>query len=228
MYLEYIEELHNADVAEIIQNLEEINRLNFINIIKDSFDPEILTYLNDSLREELIDVLLVAGYRVILRPHPMSQKKSKKEIAYLNEKFSDNTNFILEEDITSFDSFLQSNIMISDWSGAALEFAFTLERPVLYIDVPKKIHNSDYAKIPHTPLEESIRDKIGVVISKSDVELVPSKIEKLCNNTEIIKEQIKKVRNETVFNIGESAKIGAMRIIELLNQVKENHSEKLD
>ena len=81
--------------------------------------------------EELIDVLLVAGYRVILRPHPMSQKKSKKEIAYLNEKFSDNTNFILEEDITSFDSFLQSNIMISDWSGAALEFAFTLERPVL-------------------------------------------------------------------------------------------------
>ena len=178
--------------------------------------------------EELIDVLLVAGYRVILRPHPMSQKKSKKEIAYLNEKFSDNTNFILEEDITSFDSFLQSNIMISDWSGAALEFAFTLERPVLYIDVPKKIHNSDYAKIPHTPLEESIRDKIGVVISKSDVELVPSKIEKLCNNTEIIKEQIKKVRNETVFNIGESAKIGTMRIIELLNQVKENNSEKLD
>ena len=57
---------------------------------------------------------------------------------------------------------------------------------------------------------------------------MPSKIEKLCNNTEIIKEQIKKVRNETVFNIGESAKIGAMRIIELLNQVKENHSEKLD
>ena len=98
----------------------------------------------------------------------------------------------------------------------------------VFLEIPKKIHNSDYAKIPYTPLEESIRDKIGVVISKSDVELVPSKIEKLCNNTEIIKEQIKKVRNETVFNIGESAKIGAMRIIELLNQVKENHSEKLD
>ncbi len=55
--LEYIEELHNADVAEIIQNLEEINRLNFINIIKDSFDPEILTYLNDSLKEEIIENL---------------------------------------------------------------------------------------------------------------------------------------------------------------------------
>ena len=31
--------------------------LSLINIISDKFDPEILTYLNDSLREEIVETL---------------------------------------------------------------------------------------------------------------------------------------------------------------------------
>ena len=50
-----VEEIHNADLAEIIQNLDDDNRSKFILSIKDSFDPEILTYLNDSLRDDVIE-----------------------------------------------------------------------------------------------------------------------------------------------------------------------------
>ena len=53
--VKYVEEIHNADLAEIIQNLDEDNRRKFILSIKDSFDPEILTYLNDSLRDDVIE-----------------------------------------------------------------------------------------------------------------------------------------------------------------------------
>ena len=53
----YIKDIHNADIAEILQNLEPETRIDFVNKIGSKFDPEILTYLNDSLREELIDVL---------------------------------------------------------------------------------------------------------------------------------------------------------------------------
>jgi len=55
--LKYVKEIHNADLAEIIQNLEDENRNKFIQSIKGNFDPEILTYLNDSLREDVIDKL---------------------------------------------------------------------------------------------------------------------------------------------------------------------------
>ena len=55
--LEYIKELHNADIADLLHNLEPENRLDFVNKIRSNFDPEILTYLNDSLRDELIEVL---------------------------------------------------------------------------------------------------------------------------------------------------------------------------
>ena len=55
--IEYTKDLHNADIADIIQNLNEDNRSQFILIIKDSFDPEILTYLSESLKEEIIEKL---------------------------------------------------------------------------------------------------------------------------------------------------------------------------
>ena len=55
--LSFVKELHNADIADLIQNLDENKRIKFIKIIKDSFDPEILTYLNESLKEEIIDYL---------------------------------------------------------------------------------------------------------------------------------------------------------------------------
>ncbi len=54
---EYLKDLHNADIADIIQNLDEVKRLEFVNIIRDVFDPEILTYLNESIREEILDSL---------------------------------------------------------------------------------------------------------------------------------------------------------------------------
>ena len=175
--------------------------------------------------EEIIDILLKARYKVILRPHPMTQKKYNKKISYLDKKFSSNSNFILEQDITNFDSFSQSDVMISDWSGVALEFAFTFERPVLYVDVPKKIHNPDFVDIPHIPIEESIRDKIGIIISESDIESIPTNVEKLCKESELIKNQIKKIREETIFNIGKSNEKGAEQIMEILDQLKDKHSD---
>jgi len=55
--LSYLKDIHNADIAEILQNLDPVLRLSLLNIMDKNFDPEILTYLNDSLREEIIETL---------------------------------------------------------------------------------------------------------------------------------------------------------------------------
>ena len=41
-------------------------------------------------------------------------------------------------------SFYKADIMISDWSGAAFEFAMGLEKPVVFIDTKEKINNTDF------------------------------------------------------------------------------------
>ena len=179
--------------------------------------------LFENISEKVIDILLREGYKVTFRPHPMTQKKSKKKIDRITEKFSKNESFLLEQNIFNFDSFLFSDIMITDWSGAALEFAFAFEKPVLFIDVPKKINNPEYEKIPQVPIEVSIREKIGKIILPTDLELIPNEIKMLYGQTKELRDKITKIRNELIFNVGESKKDGAEEIIKLLNE-RESYS----
>ena len=179
--------------------------------------------LFENISEKVIDILLREGYKVTFRPHPMTQKKSKKKIDRMTEKFSKNESFLLEQNIFNFDSFLFSDIMITDWSGAALEFAFAFEKPVLFIDVPKKINNPEYEKITQVPIEVSIREKIGKIILPTDLELIPNEIKMLYGQTKELRDKITKIRNELIFNVGESKKDGAEEIIKLLNE-RESYS----
>lgn len=171
---------------------------------------------------DIIDILLNSGYKVILRPHPMSVKLSQKKIKFIEKKFSQNGNFSLELDLPIFDSLLYSDIMISDWSGAALEFAFAFEKPVLYIDVSKKINNINFEDIPEIPIEVSIRDKIGKIILPSEIKSIPKEIEKLKQKSFEIKEDIKKIRDSKIFNVGNSEKYAAKYIVELLDKLQNN------
>ena len=178
--------------------------------------------LFEDIAEKVIDILLQEGYKVTFRPHLVTQKKSKKKINEIIEKFSDNESFLLEQNILNFDSFLFSDIMITDWSGAALEFAFAFEKPVLFIDIPKKINNPEYEKTQNVPIEVSIREKIGKIILPTELELIPNEIEILYKQTKELRDKITKIRNELIFNIGESEKYGAKEIIKLLNEEKKH------
>ena len=178
--------------------------------------------LLETIIVDVIDILLDSGYKVILRPHPMSVKLSQKKIKFIEKKFLPNHNFSLELNLPNFDSFLYSDIMISDWSGVTLEFAFAFEKPVLYIDVPKKIHNTNFEDIPEIPIEVSIRDRIGKIILPSEINSIPKEIEKLKQKSFEIKEGIKKIRDSKIFNVGNSEKYAAKHIVELLDKLKNN------
>ena len=113
--------------------------------------------------------------------------------------------------------FILSKCLISDWSGVSLEYAFTFERPVILIDIPKKILNPDSSDISIEPIEVSIRDKIGHVISPNNLEKI-SEIIKNIKNDSSMNEQIRKIRSETVYNIGNSVKIGSEIIEKMYNE----------
>lgn len=164
---------------------------------------------------ELIDVLLKSDFRVMVRPHLRTLRDSTELIDSIKEKFAKNPNFTLETGVIKFDSLNNSTCMISDWSGISLEYAFTFERPVIFIDVPKKILNPNWSDITLEPIETSIRDKIGHVVSPNNLEEILELIRILDKNTHDISKIIKEMREKTVYNIGGSAKIGAQYIKQL-------------
>ena len=170
---------------------------------------------------KLIDILLKSNFRVMLRPHIRTLRDSTKLIDSIKKNFGQNPNFVLETDVINFDSLNNSKCMISDWSGISLEYAFTFGRPVIFIDVPKKILNPNWSDIELEPIETSIRDKIGHIVSPNNLEEVLALIRILDKNTQNISELIKDIRQKIVYNIGGSAKIGAEYIRQLHNESKD-------
>ena len=164
---------------------------------------------------EIIDILLKSGFKVVLRPHFKILKESKSLIEKIILKFGTNPSFLLEKGIIPKDIFHSSRCMISDWSGISLEYAFTFKRPVIFIDVPKKILNPNYNDISLEPIEISIRHNLGHVISPKNLEQIPSLI-RSSDNIEINK-KIETILSTTVYNIGKSASIGA-KYIQRLNE----------
>jgi len=169
---------------------------------------------------QIVKILLDNGYDVIVRTHPVTINKESRLINSLKEDFKNNPNFILETDTRSFNSLYFSQFLISDWSGIALEYAFSLERPVLFVDVPKKINNPNYEKISYLPIEVSLRKKLGDIVSTQQLEKIPEKLEYLYKNLETFRNQIIKIRSQTIFNLGSSGKIGAKYIAKIADEQK--------
>ena len=167
---------------------------------------------------DLVKILLDAGYHVTVRPHPMTIKKSPKLIKQIKEKFEKNPDFLLDTNTSSFEQLFSSYALITDWSGIGHEYAFVCERPVIYVDVPKKARNKKYDKIGFVPLEISIRSKIGEIISIQNLGSIPERIEFLYGHITDFQSKIKKIRDDTIFNIGKSGEAAANEIIRIINE----------
>ena len=168
--------------------------------------------------EELVETLLEAGIYLTVRPHPETRRYSPSVLDRLLARFRDRTGFTYEENIASQDSLHQSHLMISDWSGAALDYAFGLERPVLFVDVPRKVNNPRYEDLGFEPLEVAIRNRIGEVLPAEAIHEAPLFIRRLLAVERPWVERIRAERARWVFNVGESGVRGAERIAELADQ----------
>lgn len=166
---------------------------------------------------ELTRVLLDAGLHVTLRPHPMTGRHSPGVIDGLRA-FRGHERFELEVDIASQESFHRSHLMVSDWSGAALEYAFGLERPVLFVDVPRKVNDAGYEALGCEPLEVSIRHEIGEILPPDRLGDAPQAIRRLCAAPGAFRERIVASRARHVFNVGASGRVGAEEIAGLTDR----------
>jgi YidC/Oxa1 family membrane protein insertase len=171
----------------------------------------------ESCGESLVDLLLEKGYKVIVRPHPETVRRTPELIDMLDIKFGKNPAFTLERSVATYDSLLRSDVLICDSSGVVFEYAFGTERPVLFLEVPYMVRNEKYKELDIEVFELSLRSEIGVLVSPEDLDTVPEVIEKLKANKMEYKERIVKLREQNVYAFGHSSKIGAKHIIDLVN-----------
>lgn len=162
----------------------------------------------------LVEALLAAGCHVTVRPHPITVQRARDRITELTRRFGEERNFVLETNIASQDSLHAADVMISDWSGAAFEFAFALERPVLFIDVERKVNNPEYERLQCEPLEAAIRPELGDVLSPDCLDEVGVRVRTLHQRTPQLREQICRARAQWIYNLGTSGPAAAAYIAE--------------
>jgi CDP-glycerol glycerophosphotransferase (TagB/SpsB family) len=176
--------------------------------------------------EALIEVLLNADFKVIMRPHYQSNKLSPKAIDAIRNKFSGNPNFEYMDQMGETESILRSDVLISDWSAMALEYSLGLEKPVLFIDVPRRIRNPDWRELDLEPVESSIRQEVGAVISPDHLETVPESIMTLINSHPAFSERVDTLREKIVFRVGSSVQAGAAELAKLADQQEIRRKER--
>lgn len=169
---------------------------------------------------ELVASIAAAGYRTVVRPHPAFFEsiypEGRRIVSDLEHRFADHPNVVFETSITSENSFYEADLMVSDWSGAAFEYALGTRRPVLFVDVARKVMNERWEDIGITPFEERIRTEVGTVLPVADAPNAGAAVSALLEDPTAFREQIDGVRDREIFNFGHAAKSGAAVINELI------------
>ena len=167
--------------------------------------------------ETILEKLLPLQYEIVVRPHPEFIKHHAARVKELKQKYNDHLNFSIETNSSSSQNILESALLITDWSGIAIEFAWGMMKPVIWIDTPKKVGNPEYEKIGIRAIEDRIRNQIGTVLKPSYITNIDHEVEKALQNKEKNKEALTKLRDENIFNWGQSSEVGANYIIKYCN-----------
>jgi len=180
---------------------EKIDKINFL--IAPTWGDNCI--INNGKVIEVMDHIKLLGHNIILRPHPITVRESSDIINNIISRYEDYSNFIYEPSTDNNQTLFMSDVLISDWSGVAYEFAFGLKKPVLFIDTPRKIKNIDYDKIGIDSFEFYAREMVGEFFD-------PTKKYDLKNINTVNDDQIKK----SIFSLGNSANVACEYISNIM------------
>ena len=173
--------------------------------------------IDEKLLFQIIDVLISNEFKVSLRLHPMTTRNFPNLKSKLANKFIHNKNIFYESNLNSVESYFTSDIMISDWSGAAIEFSLSTKKPVIFIDTDPKINNKNWEKIDLKCLEEEIRNQIGEVVNPNQIKNLPYIVKRLTENNHS-NINFLEILKRNIFNVGKSSDIGGKHIINFISK----------
>lgn len=178
--------------------------------------------LLDSVIDDLINNLLCDEYQVVVRPHPEYVKRYWPRMEGIMARWADKVGegLVFETDFSDSTSIWRSDLMITDWSGIAYEYSYTTLRPTLFINTKIKSLNPNWEKVGITPLEISLRNKIGKSLNKDQVGNIKILAEDMLNNPMQWSEQILQTRDANIFNLGSCGEAAADYIINSLTKKK--------
>ena len=215
--LEKLQEAYNGAA-------EEIHKKRKILIAPSWQEGNIL----DSCIDSLLTELLGRGSEIVVRPHPEYIKRYGKRMELIINRYQDyhGEDLSFELDFTTNKSIFDSDVVITDWSGTAYEFAFVTGKPPVFLDTPMKVNNPDYIRLGIEPLEISLRNQVGIRLDPKHLEGTYGKLQKLFDEQESYKKKNLELREKYIANYGRSGEAGGRYIISSLKERAQKRKER--
>ncbi len=174
----------------------------------------------ESCIEELLDGLKDEGYRVVVRPHPQYVRHFEERIDRLARKYAD-AGVEVQKDFSSNKTVYTADVLVTDWSSIAFEYAFSTLKPVLFINTPMKVVNPDYQELQTMPIDLVLRDKVGISLAPEELAQVASAVRSLLCDNRFSREAVAALRDTYIYNVGRSGEVGAQYIIQRLVEMQQ-------
>jgi YidC/Oxa1 family membrane protein insertase len=168
---------------------------------------------------EITDTLLGAGFRLTLRPHFQTRWQTPQVIDRIVAKHGGHPRFTLVERMAEKDSLFDSHVMITDWSGAGLDYGLGLGKPVVYLDLPVKSRNDSWRELGIEPLEMRAREKLGALLPPGELARLPALVRELVRDPARFRADAARLRAEWVYNVGGSGIAGAEAIAAIAREL---------
>lgn len=184
-------------------------------LIAPSWQPDNII---DSCIDEILAELAKTDYEIIVRPHPQQVRHQPEKFEIMTEKFKNNSNIEIQTDFSSNNPIMESDILITDWSDISWEFAFVTKRPVLFINTPMKVMNTEWEKIKTKPINITLRNVIGVSLEPTETDKINATISEMLSSSDKYHEIITDTLNEHVFNVTKSSRLCGAYIVKSIGK----------
>ena len=199
-------------------------------VSRDRKAPRIMiapSYQKDCIPDSCLDELISAvtdsnpGCAVVFRPHPQYVHRFPAKMQAIVEKYTDRHDVEMEADFSKPSTMDQADVLITDWSGIAYEYAFKTKHPVVFIDTPMKVINPEWEKINLTPTDISFRNEVGVSVPLSDIPAAGRAVSDMLADPGRFAKKIEELLIKQFFNPGHAGEVAGKYILDsLINRKK--------
>lgn len=242
---------HQKRELERARELRDIRPQKFVECGYDLIDRQIATYAQrekpehdrpvvliapswqedcilDLCADDVIKPLLGRGYRVIVRPHPEYTKRYRARWESLQKRYVQYSSeeIYFEQDFSSSDSIYDSDVMITDWSSIACEFAFATMKPCVFIDTPMKTCNPHWQELGIEPTDITLRNRIGTSLAVEELDRLGDVVGDFLAHPEVWRDHIEQTRSEMIYHLGHGGEnAGAYLLSAVLEKQKAHEKE---
>jgi YidC/Oxa1 family membrane protein insertase len=163
--------------------------------------------------EELVQQLSALPYNIVIRPHPEYVKRRKKKMVALQQRAEKLSTVSIDYSPLVTPALLEADILITDRSGVAFEYALGMQKPVLFIETPLKIMNPAWEELGLPPVENQYRERMGVTVLPGELSSIKDKIATLESMKPSFPQQMELLQKELLFNSDASYSSGVDYIL---------------